>query len=79
MPERGCFVTLEFGTYPIQNLFDVVLNDHCRWKAGDAEGIRKSSAAMQEHFCPADGYWRELVLLKSRQVIRQALEGLTHG
>ncbi|MCF7847310.1 MAG: M14 family metallopeptidase [Kiritimatiellales bacterium] len=78
MQNRGCFVTLEFGTYPIQNLFDVVLNDHCIWKTGDPEAIRKSAAAMREHFCPADGYWRELVLLKARQVIRQALNGLNH-
>lgn len=77
MRERGCFITLEFGTYPIQNLFDVVLNDHLSWKSGDPESIKQSAAAMREHFCPADGYWRELILLKSRQVIEQAMKGLT--
>ena len=78
METSGCFVTLEFGTYSIQSLFDVVLNDHRAWKTGDSSTIRESAAAMREHFCPADVYWRELVLLKGRQVIQQAVDGLNH-
>jgi predicted deacylase len=76
MEERGSFVTLEFGSYPVHELFAVVLNDHRAWKSDDPDAIRKSAAAMREHFCPADGYWRELILLKGRQVLQQAIEGL---
>lgn len=79
MAERGCFVTLEFGSYNTEALFEVVLQDHRCWKTGDAQMISKTAGAMREHFCPQDHYWRELVLVKSRQVIQQALDGLQHG
>ncbi len=79
MAERGCFVTLEFGSYSTDALFDVVLQDHRSWKSGDAQAKVKAGRAMRAHFCPQDGYWRELVLVKSRQVIQQALDGLQHG
>jgi hypothetical protein len=76
MHERGCFVTLEFGTYSIQNLFDTVLDDHHAWNSGDSAAIARSASDMREHFCPADGHWRELVLLKGRQCVQLALKGL---
>lgn len=79
MAEHGCYVTLEFGTYRTQDLFDTVLQDHRSWKSGDPRAIRNSAEAMKAHFCPADVYWRELVLVKARQVFQQALEGLVHG
>ena len=78
MEKRGCFVTLEFGSYRTQDLFNVILEDHRSWKLGDQQAILKSSIAMKEHFCPQDSYWRELVLVKSRQVIQQALGGFQH-
>lgn len=79
MSKRGCFVTLEFGSYQTQALFDAIIENHRCWKTGDQEAIYKSSLVMQEHFCPQDNYWRELVLVKSRQVIQQALDGLCYG
>jgi predicted deacylase len=79
MTKWGCFVTLEFGSYNTDALFEVVLQDHRSWKSGDAQAISKSASDMREHFCPRDSYWRELVLVKSRQVIQQALDGLQHG
>jgi hypothetical protein len=78
MAQHGCYVTLEFGSYRTQDLFDVVLQDHRSWKSGNSRAISASAAAMKAHFCPADVYWRELVLVKSRQVIQQAIEGLNH-
>lgn len=78
MAEHGCYVTLEFGTYRTRDLFDAVLQDHRSWKSGDPRAIRSSAAAMKAHFCPADVYWRELVLIKARQVIQQAIDGLVH-
>jgi hypothetical protein len=78
MQNHGCFVTLEFGTYPTQDLFDVVLDDHRAWKSGDDQAMRKSADAMKKHFYPQDVYWRELVLVKGRQVVQQAMDGLQH-
>ncbi|MDF7801728.1 DUF2817 domain-containing protein [Pontiellaceae bacterium B1224] len=76
MKERGSFVTLEFGTYSIESLFGTVLNDHRAWKSGKADEIFQSSENMREHFCPADPLWRELILVKGRQIIQLALKGL---
>ncbi len=78
MKTEGCFVTLEFGTYSIDRLFNTVLNDHAAWKNGDSDATQKSAAAMREHFCPEDANWRELILIKGRQVIQQAFNGLNH-
>lgn len=80
MEQRGCFVTLEFGSYGTDSLFDVLLQEHHDWSNGGPLTIdHPASAAMREHFCPGDAYWRELVLIKARQVIHQALTGLISG
>ncbi|MCF7982312.1 MAG: M14 family metallopeptidase, partial [Pseudomonadales bacterium] len=79
MTERGSFITLEFGSYRIQDMFEVVLENHRSWKSGNPQAIHQSAHAMLEHFCPQDNYWRELVLIKGRQVIQQALSGLQNG
>jgi len=76
MRNSGCFVTLEFGTYPTEALFNTILADHCAWKSGNKEMIASSAESMRRHFCPEDPYWRELVLVKGRQVIQQAMNGL---
>lgn len=76
MAERGSFITLEFGSYRTQAMFEVILENHRSWKLADPEAINASAIAMQEHFCPRDNYWRELVLIKGRQVIQQAISGL---
>lgn len=77
MEQRGCFVTLEFGSYGIDSLFDVLLQEHHDWNLNGPLAIdHPASAAMREHFCPSDVYWRELVLVKARQVLHQALVGL---
>jgi hypothetical protein len=40
--------------------------------------MKKSAVAMKNHFYPQDVYWRELVLVKGRQVVQQAMDGLQH-
>ena len=76
MARRGCFITLEFGSYATQALFNVILDDHRSWNSADPRAKAKSAEAMQQHFCPQDNYWRELVLIKGRQVFQQAMDGL---
>jgi hypothetical protein len=81
MQPGSCFITLEFGTLPTSNLFDVLLRDH-RFRA--VHGNEPSShpgypalvAALRAHFCPADPVWRTQVLVRARQAINGALEGL---
>lgn len=75
MNSRSCYVTLEFGTYPTLQLFDVVLTDHLLWAQTGNEAARRGHRdLMREHFCPDDNAWREMVLFRSRQVILQALQ-----
>jgi len=90
MSGSSCFVTLEFGTYSTSALFEALLRDHLFWgetspenlaeQVGDAKWRQRWQAAskrMQEHFCPADPVWREAVLFRSRQVVHQAIAGLS--
>ncbi|MDH5424318.1 MAG: M14 family metallopeptidase [Gammaproteobacteria bacterium] len=78
MQKRGCFVTLEFGTYSTDNLFAVVIDNHLSWRSAKREAIEKSTEAMKAHFSPSDINWQELVLVKARQTIQQAFDGLNY-
>lgn len=78
MNDQSCYITLEFGTYGTDQLFDVLLLDHQRWskKASEQEKLAHSKL-MRQHFCPNDLAWQEMVLFRARQVITQALRGLS--
>lgn len=78
MNGRSCHVTLEFGTYPTDQLFEVLLRDHQLWAQHDNISARQEhSKNMQQHFCPRDEAWKALVLFRARQVIGLALHGLS--
>ncbi len=78
MADTGCYITLEFGTYSTDELFAVLLRDHQLWADQDNNPERLAhSEMMRRHFCPADPAWREMVLLRGRQVIGQAMRGLS--
>ena len=81
MNQRSCYITLEFGTYATHELFEVLLQDHLLWsKKTDGvneEAKREHRKLMRHHFCPDDKAWQEMVLFRARQVIRQALHGVS--
>jgi hypothetical protein len=78
MNERSCYITLEFGTYRTDQLFEVLLRDHQLWaQAGNDSARQAHSQLMRQHFCPQDTAWQEMVLFRGRQVISQALRGLS--
>jgi predicted deacylase len=78
MNEHSCYITLEFGTYSTDQLFDVLLRDHQLWAQTDNEQDRVAhSQLMRNHFCPNDQAWQEMVLFRARQVITQTLRGLS--
>jgi len=78
MNERSCYITLEFGTYRTDQLFEVLLRDHQLWAQSDNDLARREhSQLMRQHFCPNDKAWQEMVLFRGRQVISQALRGLS--
>lgn len=78
MDSQGCFITLEFGTYSTDQLFEVLLRDHQLWaKPENAFERQVQSQLMLQHFCPNDPAWQEMLLFRARQVIGQALRGLS--
>jgi hypothetical protein len=78
MNERSCYITLEFGTYRTDQLFEVLLRDHQLWAQSDNDLARREhSQLMRQHFCPDDKAWKEMVLFRARQVISQALRGIS--
>jgi hypothetical protein len=77
MQENSCFVTLEFGTFSTEQLFEILLRDHQLWaKADNLEERQAHSLIMRKHFCPSEAAWKEMVLLRARQVILQGLLGV---
>ena len=78
MNERSCYVTLEFGTYKTDQLFEILLRDHQLWaKSGNNSERFEHGLLMRQHFNPDDNAWREMVLFRGRQVISQALQGIS--
>lgn len=77
MNQQSCYVTLEFGTYSTDRLFEILLRDHQFWADMDNQDRRFAhSLVMRHHFCPNDSAWQEMVLFRARQVIGQALRGV---
>lgn len=78
MNKRSCHVTLEFGTYSTDSLFEVILKDHQLWAQPNNMPARlEHGKLMIQHFCPNDADWKASVLFRARQVIAQALQGLS--
>lgn len=82
--ERGCFVTLEFGTYEVQQLLAVLLREQA-YQASivTVDGQRDLSAApvveLKNFFYPAELSWQQQVLFRGRQAVSMALRGLMNG
>lgn len=75
------FVTLEYGTYPRERGAIVFRGDHWLHRrfgdgAFDAPRGKAIKAAIRKHFFPDTEDWKEMVLWRAFQLIRQTLEGL---
>jgi hypothetical protein len=78
MNSHSCYITLEFGTFSTDQLFEILLRDHQLWAQSDNRESRlEHSEVMRHHFCPYDRAWREMVLFRARQVIAQGLQGVS--
>jgi hypothetical protein len=81
MDQQGCYLTLEFGSYSTQALFDVIIDDHLTWRENNGAKnpvIARQQEAMLLHFCPNDPPWRQLVLIQAAQVLERLIKGLQH-
>ena len=72
-------ITAEFGTYPLWDVLRALQEDnwlHVCGRVDSPEGER-IKRNFKEMFYPDRDDWRELVLVRSRQLIRNALAGLS--
>lgn len=79
--DRGCFVTLEFGTYPSDTMLSVLVEEQryakrCRDAGEQRQLDNEHVVALRDFFYPQDSNWRQSVLLRARQVITLAVEGI---
>lgn len=81
MGERGCFITLEYGTYSVDKLISELLREQV-YQNTLGKAARDIHAApvqkMKDFFYPRETSWQQQVLFRSRQVINLALVGLVH-
>ncbi len=78
---RGSFVTLEFGTYPAEDMLKVLIKEQRYTRRSVAAGTERDLdapdvQALRDFFYPQDDNWRESVLLRARQVVTLALTGM---
>ena len=71
--------TVEFGTYPPQQSLIALLQEHLLANNPDAHKneLKEIKAKLLEYHHPKDWEWRCAFWTRSKQVIRQALEGLS--
>lgn len=78
--DRYTYVALEFGTYSQERSRKALRADHWLHNQGpfdwDAPRARAIKTEIKWHYYPATDAWKEMVLFRTRQVIRQTLEGL---
>lgn len=78
--ERVIFIVLEFGTYSLDQGLIAMRADY--WLHGrgavdwNAAETRRIKAGIRKHFFPDTEDWKEMVLFRSRQILRQAQAGL---
>lgn len=81
--ERLTFVALEFGTYEPDEGAGALRADHWlhAYSAPDwnAASTREIKAALRRFYHPDTAPWRQAVLLRSREVVAQALAGMAAG
>ena len=78
--DKATFVALEYGTYTPDAGRRALREDHwlhafgkVDWAAAETQRIKRQ---VRKQYYPDSDDWREMVLFRSRQVIRQALAGL---
>ena len=75
------FIALEYGTFPGKEVDDAVIAEnwlHAHAKQNlQSDEARAIQAQLRRVFYPDTPDWREMVIARSRQVIRQTIGGLT--
>lgn len=71
-------VTLEFGTYPQDEVMGAIRAEHWLWRHGDAASTEGKAirARFRRAFYPDEDRWKDMVWARGDQVLRGAAEGL---
>lgn len=81
--ERHTYVALEFGTFGYERGREVLRNDlwlfQHRPNEADSELGRKIRKACKDHWNPPGSDWKEMIVWRSHQLHRHAMEALTYG
>ncbi|MDH5764769.1 MAG: M14 family metallopeptidase [Gammaproteobacteria bacterium] len=76
--DRGCFVTLEFGTYSIQRFWESLLDEQ---NYHNRTAVRKldhpAVQKLRDYFYPVEEAWQQRVIDRGRNVVRLAIQGLS--
>lgn len=80
LPETCCFVTVEYGTDSLENLFRVLREDHWLHQRQEGEVSDEEASRIRcrlaEHFNPNSTIWQQKVLEQGLFYIECALKGL---
>jgi len=79
--DRGCFVTLEFGTYYIERLITALLEEQLYQNSLQRDGSPRDIASpyvqeLRNFFYPGEPSWQQQVLFRGRQIVSMACEGM---
>lgn len=81
--DKVTYIALEFGTYDLDRGLRALREDHwlhnrgaVDWEIPETRGIK---AGLRKQLFPDTDSWKEMVLFRSRQILRQAQEGLAVG
>ena len=77
------FIALEFGTYAPEVIEEAVIEENWLHARGQPDWNNAATQAIQRRlrhvYYPEQADWQELVLCRSRRIIRQTLDGLPRG
>lgn len=81
LEDRYTYVALEFGTFDTDRGRRTLRADHWLHNQGDVDWddprTREIKMDLRTQYYPATDDWKEMVLWRGRQVLRQTLDGLT--
>ncbi len=77
-PAASTGMTMEFGTYPMPQVQEALIADNWLHAKGalDSDRGRAIKAAIRRAFYPDEDNWKELIAVRSRQIMRRAVTGL---
>lgn len=79
--DRGCFVTLEFGTYDMERLIKALVQEQLYQNSIQRDGLSRDVTSpyvkeLRDFFYPGEPSWQQQVLFRGRQIVSLACEGL---